>query len=237
MTEQNIKTQRIGKMFDYLFSEERSVSIKTRIGWKIRQLKEWYRDSRNTVRNHRKWHGTLKELWSFNGTDGLILAAQTHLRNYIAYAENYSITEETYKKQILKTAEETIALLERMREPDEYLHRRRDEVEARYPKYQSLITEYLNGGISTSGDFVPQGKGWAGRESGNNPREGYFEFRDGRLELAESPDQRETDRLLDEHQRYYAEIKHAYTQAEQDSDQDFERLHELIKGNLYAWWG
>jgi len=33
-------------------------------------------------------------------------------------------------------------------------------------------------------------------ESGKDPRKGYFEFADGRFELAESPDQTETDRLL-----------------------------------------
>jgi hypothetical protein len=51
--------------------------------------------------------------------------------------------------------------------------------------------------------------------------------------LATSPNQQETDRLLDEHKRYREEITAAYKQAEADYDRDFERLGALLKENMY----
>ena len=99
-----------------------------------------------------------------------------------------------------------------------------------------MITEYGTGGTCCSGDFVAQGGGWAGEESGKDPRAGYFEFVNGRFELADSPDQHETVRLLKELREYHKEIHNAYKQAEIDSDEDFERLSWLMKENLYSWW-
>ena len=64
----------------------------------------------------------------------------------------------------------------------------------------------------------------------------YFEFVNGRFELVNSPDQAETDRLLAELSKYHEEIKNAYKQTEADSDNDFERLGQLLKENLYSWW-
>ena len=93
-----------------------------------------------------------------------------------------------------------------------------------------------SGSASYSGDFVVQGNGWAGKESGKDTREGYFEFVDGKFELAYSLNQTETDRLLAELVNYHEEINNAYKQAEIDSDKDFERLGELLKENLYTWW-
>ena len=58
----------------------------------------------------------------------------------------------------------------------------------------------------------------------------------GIFELAESPDQAETDRILAELVKYHEEIDTAYNQAEIDSEKDFERLAELLKENLYTWW-
>jgi hypothetical protein len=55
-----------------------------------------------------------------------------------------------------------------------------------------------DGGSFHSGEFVAQGNGWAGMESGKDPREEYFEFVNGKFELAESPDQAETDRAIAE---------------------------------------
>jgi len=36
--------------------------------------------------------------------------------------------------------------------------------------------------------------------------------------------------------KYREEITAAYSQAEADSDKDFERLGVLLKDNLYQWW-
>jgi hypothetical protein len=161
---------------------------------------------------------------------------QTHLRDYIQTEEKYGHAEEEYKNKKIATAKETLELLERMKAPDEYWQRRHEEVASRYPDYKGLITEYENGGSSFSGDFVAQGNGWVGKEGGKNPREGYFEFLGGGFILAESPDQKETDRLLNELEKYHKELENAYKQANIDSDNDFERLCQLLKDNLYSWW-
>jgi len=160
---------------------------------------------------------------------------RTHLKDYIETEEKYGHSEEEYKKNKIATAKETVEILERMKDPMEYSSKRRDEIEAKYPKYQYLITQYEHSRCY-SGDFVGQGNGWVGKESGKDPREGYFEFVNGTFELTESPDQNETIRLLAELAKYHEEIDEAYKQAEVDSDKDFKRLGELLKENLYTWW-
>ena len=237
-SESNIKSQRIGKMFDDMFygNEKHTIGLKARLGWKWRDLKGAYYDLKYAIRNRLKWCKTINTLRPWEGLGGLILVMQTHLRDYIETEERYGHSLEEYKKQKIATAKETLELLEHMKEPDEYTHRRREEVESKYPKYQYLITEYEGGGTGYSGDFVAQSSGWVGKESGKNPREGYFVFAAERFELADSPDQIETDKLLAKLSRYHEEIEAAYRQAEVDSDNDFERLGFLLKENLYSWW-
>jgi len=123
-----------------------------------------------------------------------------------------------------------------LREPHEYSFRRREEVDTRFPEYFNLISNYEGGGVGQSGSFIPQGHGFAGKESGKDSREGYFEFIDGRFKLIASPDEAETHRILSELMRYQEEVSEAYKQAELDSDKDFERLGKLLKDNLYTWW-
>lgn len=237
-SEKKIKLQRIGKMFDHLFddSRERKISLRTRLGWKRRRINDKIYDLKYAARNRKKWRKTINELRPWLGYDGLILVMQTHLSDYVETEEKYGHSLEEYKKHKIATVRETIELLDRMKEPDEYPHRRREEVEAKYPEYKYLITEYESGGTSFSGDFVAFKDGWVGIESGKDPREGYFEFVEGRFELKDSPDQGETDRLLAEVHKYHEEITAAYKQAEVDSDEDFERLGQLLKENLYSWW-
>lgn len=238
MSARNIKSQHIGKMFDDFFDDsgKRKISAKKRLGWKLRRFKDAYYDCKHSIRNHVKWHKTLKNLRSWNGYDGLMQVMQTQLLDYITTEEKYGVAEEEYKKQKIATAKETVELLKRMAEPDNYIYRRRDEVEKKYPDYKSLITKYECGGGSSSGDFVAQGTGWVGKESGADPREGYFEFVNGRFELADSPDPAETERLLAELAEYHKEIGNVYAQATADSDEDFARLGQLLKENLYSWW-
>jgi hypothetical protein len=235
-SEPAIKSQRIGKMFDDLIDGDRKISLWKCLKWKKLRVRGKYYDMKHAVRNHIKWHKTLCEIRSWEGFDGLLKVMQTHLQDYIDTEEKYGIAHEDYKRYKIATAQETLELLSRMCEPDEYSFRRRREVDARYPQYASLISEYEDGGGSSSGDFVPQGDGWAGMESGKDPREGYFEFVDGRFELVESPDGAETNRLLSELKMYHEEVSKAYEQAEEDSDLDFECLGKLLKENLYSWW-
>ena len=123
-----------------------------------------------------------------------------------------------------------------MKDPHSYIDKYHEKIEAQYPDYKSLVTKYHEGGTSISGKFVAQDRGWAGMESGKNPREGYFEFLDGNFALVDSPDQDETDRLLDELKTYTQEIDTAYKLAEADSEKDFEKLGQLLKENVYSWW-
>lgn len=235
-SERNIKSQRMGKILDFLDREDRKISFKTRLGWKWQRVKDFFYDTRHTIRNHMRWHKTLKRLRPWAGYDGLITVMQAQLRQYIKYEEKHGHSEKAYKMNKIATVKETIELLERMKEPQEYSTRRRDAVEAKYPDYQTLVTEYINGGGGYSGDFVAQGNGWAGKEAGSDPREGYFEFVDGRLQLATSPDREETDRLVAEVHKYHEELHNAYAQAEIDAQEDFDKLAQLFKDNFYTWW-
>jgi hypothetical protein len=237
MTEENIKSQRIGDWFDdFLDDGRRRIKLTTRIQWLWMDLTYAFRNFKRAIRNHAKWHKTMKKLYPWAGDSGLFEVMQTHLQDYILYEEKFGHSLEEYKNNKIATAKETLALLERMGDPDEYTNRRIDEVESRYPKYGSHVIEYQGGGSSSGGDFVAQGNGWVGIEAGSNPREGYFEFVDGKFELAPSPDQPETERLLEELRQYHNEIQCAFRQAENDSDNDFDRLNQLLKENLYSWW-
>ena len=238
MSERNIKSQRIGKMFDDILSGEgkRKIKLKTRLKWRLKHIKEFFYDFKYTYRNRKKWHNTMKVLRPWEGFNGLINVMMTHLNDYVLHEEQYGHSTEEYRNQKIASAKETIELLIRMKEPNDYSNRCRKEVEAKYPKYLNLITEYEIGGTSVSGDFVAQDNGWVGIESGADPRDGYFEFIDGRFELAISPDQAETDRLLAEIRQYHDELHTAYERAEFDSDEDFEKLGQLLKDHLYSWW-
>ena len=233
--EKEIISQRMGSLFDFI-DKKRKISVSTRIKWFFRRhFKDRYYDIKHIFRNHIKWHDTLKELRSWNG-DQMVLCMITQLNDYISTEEKYGIAEKSYQAVKLATARETVTILKRMIDPIDYCTRRRDEVEARYPKYVSLISEYKDGGSCHSGDFVQQGEGWTGIEAGCDPREGYFEKKGLLYELVVSPDQHETDLLLEQIRQYRSDISEAYKQAEADSDADFDRLAKLLKKHLYSWW-
>ena len=238
LQEQDIKAQRIGNMFDFADARDKKIDLKTRLNWKRCSIQNNFYDFKYMIRNHIKWHKTLCSLRPWEGFDGLLRVMQTHLRDYVSCEERYGTTEESFKKQKISSIKAILEVLDRMNRPEEYSRRLRKNVEAKYPKYKTLITEYTNGGSGSccSGYFVAQGNGWAGCESGKNPREGYFEFINGIFELTTSPDQAETDRLLEELREYHREIDTAYKQAETDSDSDFEKLGRLLKENMYSWW-
>ena len=230
-----IVSQRIGKLFDDL-DIRRKPGLKIRLRRKWRRVKNLGRDINRGIRNHMRWHKTLCELYPFEGYSGLLRVMITHLNDYLRYEEKYGYSEKEFKAGKITAVEETLGVLARMQEPDEYISRRIHEVKVRYPQYKGLITKYADGGTGDSGMFVQQGAGWAGEEAGNDPRRGYFEFAGGRFELAASPDQAETDRLLAELDKYGHEIHDAYKQAEADSNADIDRLAQLLKESLYSWW-
>ena len=236
MNKSNIKSQYIGHFFDEIVEGKRRIRLKTRLGWKWRNLKGKYYDLIFAVRNSFKWRKTISRLRPWEGFDGLLSVMQKHLNDYIETEEKFGHSANEYKERKIATAKEAIELLARMNKPDEYYFRRREEVDRLYPDYKQLITRYEYGGTGISGDFIAQGTGWVGKESGENPREGYFEFVNGRIELAESPNQAETDKLLTQLKEYHKDIGAAYRQAEVDSDEDFARLSDLLKENLYSWW-
>ena len=237
MTDQNICSQYIGRLFDDLMEKDKQkIEIKLHLEWIWRDIKGKYYNIKYAIRNRYKWRRTLNEIRPWEGFDGLISVMQTHLIDYLDTEIKYGHSLEEYKNNKITTVEETLKILERMKEPDEYYRKRREKIEQKYPEYKSLITKYKYGGTSTSGDFVRQGDGWAGMEAGKDPRRGYFEFINNRFEVIKSPDQKETDRLLTELDNYYVDIDDAYKQAEQDSDNDFNHLNQLLKENLYTWW-
>ena len=160
----------------------------------------------------------------------------THLEDYIKYEEAHGHSTAEYKNKKIGTARETITILKSLENPTDYISRRTDEVEARYPKYKKLISRYKSGGCGFSGSFIAQENGWTGAESGKDPRKGYFEFHAGKFELAESPNQPETDRLLAQLNNYYKDREAAHKQALVDAENDFGHLSQLLKENLFTWW-
>ena len=233
--EQGIKSQRIGSWYDDV-DDGRRPRLKNRIRWMWRDFTHAFGTFKRTVRNHVKWHKTMKKLHPWAGYDGLFDVMQTHLRDYLLYEEKFGHSVKEYRNNKIATVKETLELLERMSDQDGYWIRRTDEVDSRYPKYGSHVIEYVDGGSSSGGCFVAQGNGWAGIEGGENPREGYFEFVGDKFELAASPDPSKTEKLLEEIMQYAKESHDARKQAEIDSDNDFEKLKQLLKENLYSWW-
>jgi len=237
-SDKEIKEQFIGGMLDHLLDEDdkQKISLGLRLHWFNKRIKDFIFDIKYAIRNHFKWRKTIRKLYPWEGFSGLISVMITHLNGYIEYEEKYGHSLEEYKKNKIATAKETLEILNRMEDHDKYTEKPRSEVKSRYPKYKGLVTTYINGGSSYCGDFIAQGNGWVGKESGNDPREGYFEFINGRFQQTESPDQNETDMLLDQLKKYHEEISHAYKQGELDSDKDFNRLGQLLKDNLFSWW-
>ena len=158
------------------------------------------------------------------------------MRDYIRTEEKYGHSTEEYKAQKIVTVKESLKILKRLQDHHQYLDKRRRSVEVKYPEYKSLITRYAEGGSSSSGDFIAYGKGWVGREGGKDPREGYFEFIDGKFRKIKSPNQAETDKILAQIDQYHVDIQEAYRLAEADLNRDFARLGRLLKENIYTWW-
>ena len=225
-------------MFDDLIEESnnRKIPLSTRLHWKWRAITDFYYNTKYAIRNHFKWRKTINSIRPWEGHSGLIAVMQTHLADYIETEEKYGHAEENYKKNKIATAKEALEILMRMKESDNYLDKRRNEVESRYPDYKSLNTRYESGGSCSSGEFIEQGKGWAGIESGNDPRKGYFEFIEGKFELTQSPDQETTDRLLAQIEKHSEDLEKAYERANVDFESDVDRLGQLFKENLYSWW-
>jgi len=238
-SEEKILSQGIGSMIDYFgfndFKDEK-ISIKERLEWKFQKYKDKYFDFKLKKRNRKVWRKTVDELYPRSGYDGMLKVMCTHLQDFMDTVQKHSYIAEEERNRIIQSVKDTIVLLKRMSKPHEYYSRLERAIDARYPKYQSLISEYEDGSIGFGGHFVGQGSGWVGYESGNDPREGYFEFVDGKFELVKSPDQKETDRLLAQLHQYAAESQNAYKQAEEEINADFARLAELLKENLYSWW-
>jgi len=237
-SESEIIKQFVGEMFDDFHERtgKRKITLALRIKWFFQRISDSLYNLKYAFRNHCKWRKTINELRPWEGYSGLIGLLITHLNDYIETEKKYGHSEEEYKKKKIASAKETVEILERMKDPDEYLSKARNEVDERYPKYKGLVTNYKKGGSSYSGDFVQQGNGWVGEKGGKDPRRGYFEFINGRFQLTQSPDQTETDKLLNQMDKYHEEVHKAYEKGNNDSDKDFERLGELLKSHMYTWW-
>ena len=234
MTEKNIVSLRMGRMFDDYYDQK--IRISTRIRWLWLHIKGLIFDKKHIIRNLLVWRKTLKKIRPYEGFHGMLKVMMTHLNDYIRYEENHGHSHDDCRFEKITTAKETVEIIVRLSSPESYITRRTDDINARYPDYKMLISEYRTGGRGCSGSFVPQENGWVGEESGKDPRKGYFEFRDGKFEVVESPDITETNRLLEQLSNYNKEQCAAYNQAELDADEDFNRLHQLLKDNIFNWW-
>ena len=235
-SDENIKSQHIGQFYDDILDGKHKISFKKRMKWRIRDMKGKLHDMHYKLRNRRVWRKTLNEIRPWEGYHGLLAVMETHLRDYMENEEKYGHSAEEERNRCIESVKQTLEILERMKEPDEYYFRLKDEVDARYPDYKSLITRYMNDGLGSSGDFIAQGDGWVGMEAGKDRRVGFFQFADGRFEQAASPDQAETDRLIMELRKYHEDTENAYHQAQAESDADFSRLGDLLKDHMYSWW-
>lgn len=234
--ESPIVSQRMGYMFDKLFEEDRKIKLSTRISWMWRRVTDLYYNIKWSIRNHIRWHRALSSIRPWDGCDGMITVMKEHLQDYLLTEVKYGHSHPEYKKAKMDSVRDTVNLLERMRDSHAYLSRRQDAVESHYPKYLYMITEHEDGSVSYSGDFIDYDAGFVGTESGSNPQEGYFELIDGRFELVYGNDLDEVARLLNQIKSYYKERQEAYDLAQQDSDNDFEKLKQLLQDNMYSWW-
>ena len=234
MTEENIVSLRIGSMFDDY--RERKIGIETRFKWLLFDVGLTLNKIKYAFRNHFVWRKTLSAIRPWEGFYGMIQIINTHLVDYIKYEETHGHSTDEYKNKKIDTARETITILKKLENPTDYFSKRTDEVAARYPKYKQLISRYKYGGCGFSGNFIAQENGWTGEESGRDPRKGYFEIHEGRFELAKSPNQHETDKLLEQLDNYSKDKAAAYEQAIIDAENDFDHLGQLLKENLFTWW-
>jgi hypothetical protein len=142
----NIASQHIGSMFDFL-GDNHKIKLKTRLDWLWRDIKGRYSDTRYKIRNRRVWRKTLNGIRPWEGFSGLLAVMQTHLRDYMETEEKYGHSALEERERCIASVKETLEVLERMKDPDEYDHRLLEAVDARYPEYKSLITRYKRGGF------------------------------------------------------------------------------------------
>jgi len=231
--EEVIRSQKIGTMLDDIGITK--VTVFDRVRWLKRDMKGFYHDFRYIIINHIKWHKTLSKIRPWEGFDGVLEVMQNHLKDYIGAEEKYGISVEEHRQHKIKSAKATVILLKRLQAPDTYWMRRVNELKKKYPKYKSLISN-TNYGTSYNGSFLKQGNGWAGYESGKNPREGYFEFINSVFTLTESPNQNETDKIISRMKQYHIDYKEATKQGKLDKDRDMQRLFKILENNFYSWW-
>ena len=59
MTEDNIESQFIGRMFDDILNDDEKVTLKMRIEWKWRDIKGMFYDTKRAIVNCFKWRKTI----------------------------------------------------------------------------------------------------------------------------------------------------------------------------------
>ena len=79
LSDENIKSQHIGKLFDDLPDSPHKISFRTRLGWRWLNIKGAYHDMCYRRRNRRVWCKTLNEIRPGEGFHGLLTVMQTHL--------------------------------------------------------------------------------------------------------------------------------------------------------------
>jgi hypothetical protein len=228
--------QYMGRMFQDILDSK--ITLKMRLSWLGRDISNAWHNFYNTVCNWAKWRKTISRLRPWEGFDGVLTLVQRHLKDYLETEVKYGHSEKSYREAKINSVKECLEILERLQK-DDYNKNALDEVYAKYPKYKQLITDYSDGSTSSSGDFIALGNGWAGIESGANPRRGYFECVNGKMELTAISDesvQVEVEQTLAQIERYHADWKQAIKNATEYVEDDKKRLGELLSQHFFSWW-
>jgi hypothetical protein len=228
--------QYMGRMFENFLDSK--ITLKMRLSWLGRDISDAWHNFYNTVCNWVKWRKTISRLRPWEGFDGVLTLVQKHLKDYLETEVKDGQSEKSNRKAKITSVKECLEILEKLQK-DEYNEKTLNEVYAQYPKYKQLITEYSDGSTSCSGDFTALGNGWAGIESGANPRRGYFECVNGKFELTTISDksvQAKIEQSLDQIESYHADWKKAIKNSDKCMEDDKRRLGELLSQHFFSWW-
>jgi hypothetical protein len=214
------------------------ITIIDKLQWLGKDICNVYYKVKYTLSNWLKWSKTIAKLRPYEGFEGVLTLTQKHLKDYLEAEIKFGHSEETHKNEKIASVKECLEILERLQK-DDYANCLIEQIDARYPKYQKLVTRYSDESSSYSGDFYPYKNGWVGFESGANPRRGYFEFINGTFEsmaLSDVHMVNDVEEILNQIDNYHADVTDAYKQALTNEKNDKKRLGKILNRHFFTWW-
>lgn len=226
-------SQYMGTLFDN-FKQDEKFSIKDKFRFTRIKVEDFLDDLKYTAINCIKWFKVIPKLRPYEGFDGTLQIIKHHLKDYLRYEINYGHSEDEYKQEKIYNIRRCLELIDKLRK-DEYTLILTDAINQKYPKYYNMISE---GKVSTSysGKFTKFKDGWVGIEGGKNPRKGYFIHKDGRFVLTESPDEKESNRLLKQIEQYELDITEAIKLGAEHKEKDLNELMEILRKHFFEFW-